>query len=112
SYANMDRLDIYDKNGKLLSSENKRLLDLGTPKSIGRIDYFPWNDGNFVLPGHDYELAYWDRDRWKAIARRHSEGYSLTFDSIPRGALLILHDLTEGKEERPFTLRDGKQIWW
>lgn len=112
SYANMDRLDIYDKTGKLVASEKKRLLDLETPKSIGRIDYFPWNDGNFVVPGHDYELAYWNRDRWKAIARRHSDGYSLTFNNIPRGALLILHDLTEGKEERPFTLNNGKQIWW
>lgn len=112
SYANMDRLDIYDKNGTLIASEKKRLLDLGDQKTIGRIDYFPWNDGNFVVQGHDYELAYWDKDRWKAIGRQHSNDYSLTFDSIPQGALLILHDLTEGKEERPFTLNNGRQIWW
>lgn len=112
SYANMDRLDIYDKNGTLIASEKKRLLDLGIQKTIGRIDYFPWNDGNFVVPGHDYELAYWNWDKWETITRLHSEGYSLTFDSIPRGALLILHDLTEGKEERPFTINNGRQIWW
>ena len=108
----MDRLDIYDKTGTLVASEKKRLLDLGTPKTISRIDYFPWNDGNFVVPGHDYELAYWNKDRWRAIGRQHSNDYSLTFDNIPSGALLILHDLTEGKEERPFTLNNGRQIWW
>lgn len=112
SYANMDRLDIYDKNGTLIASEKKRLIDLGSPKALSRIDYFPWNDGNFVVPGHDYELAYWDKNLWRAIGRQHSNDYSLTFDSIPQGALLILHDLTEGKEERPFTLNNGKQIWW
>lgn len=112
SYANMDRFDIYDKKGTLVASEKNRIIDLGSPKAISRIDYYPWNDGNFVVPGHDYELAYWDKDRWKSIALRHSYGYSLTFDSIPNGALLILHDLTEWKEERPFTLLNGKQIWW
>lgn len=112
SYANMDRLDVYDKNGKLIASERKRLIDLGSPQRVSRIDYFPWNDGNFVVPGHGYELAYWDGDRWRPIDRQRSDGYSLTFDNIPDGALLILHDLTEGKEERPFTLHDGKQVWW
>lgn len=112
SYANMDCLDVYDESDRLIASDKKLVLDLGSCRKIGRIDYFPWNDGNFVVPGHDYELAYWDRDRWKAIARQHSTGYSLTFDSIPDGALLILHDLTEGKEERPFTLHNGKQTWW
>lgn len=112
SYANMDRLDIYDKTGTLVASEKKRIIDLGSPKALSRIDYFPWNDGNFVVPGHDYELVYWDRDKWRPIALQHADGYSLTFDSIPNGALLILHDLTKGKEERPFTLEKGIQTWW
>lgn len=112
SYANMDRLDIYDKTGALIASEKKRIIDLGSPKALSRIDYFPWNDGNFVVPSHDYELVYWDRDKWRPIALQHADGYSLTFDSIPNGALLILHDLTKGKEERPFTLEKGIQTWW
>ena len=112
SYANMDQLDIYDKSGVLTASEKKRLLDLGHPLEISRIDYFPWNDGNFVTPGHVYELVYWSIDSWKRIAIQHSDGYSLTFENIPDGALLLLHDLTEGKEERPFTIQNGRQVWW
>ena len=38
------------KPAPLLPQKRKRLLDLGTPKTISRIDYFPWNDGNFVVP--------------------------------------------------------------
>lgn len=41
-----------------------------------------------------------------------SDSYEITFDNKPSGALLILHDLTEGKEERPFTLEGDSQIWW
>lgn len=115
SYANMDRFNIYDKSGALILSEKrgkKLYFDFGSPKKIGRIEYFPWNDGNFVDPGHEYELAYWCGDHWQSIDHRISRGYELTFDNIPAGALLILHDRTEGKEERPFTLQNNRQIWW
>jgi len=115
SYANMDRFNIYDKTGALVLSEKrdkKLYFDFGSSKNIGRIEYFPWNDGNFVIPGHEYELAYWNQNHWQSIDRRISQGYTLTFDKIPIGSLLILHDLSEGKEERPFTLQDGRQIWW
>lgn len=112
SYANMDYLSIYDKTGTLITSDKKRLIDMGTPQKISRIDYFPWNDGNFIVPEHEYELAYWYRDRWIPINRQISTDYYLSFDSIPQGALLILHDITEGIEERPFTLHDYQQIWW
>ncbi|WP_300502291.1 transglutaminase-like domain-containing protein [uncultured Duncaniella sp.] len=115
SYANMDRFNIYDMTGSLITSESwgkKLFIDFGHARKIGRIEYFPWNDGNFVVPDHEYELAFWNRDCWQSIGRQISRGYELTFDTIPSGALLILHDLTEGKEERPFTLQNGKQTWW
>lgn len=115
SYANMDRFNIYDKSGALILSEKqekKPYFDFGRPVQIGRVEYFPWNDGNFVVPGHEYELAYWCHDHWQPIAQQVSQGYELSFDNIPSGALLILHDHTEGKEERPFTLQNNRQIWW
>lgn len=115
SYPNMDKFNIYDKSGHLILSEKiekKLYFDLGNPTKIGRIEYFPWNDGNFVVPGHEYELVFWNQDRWQSIARQVSQGYELTFNNIPSGALLILHDHTEGKEERPFILQNNRQIWW
>lgn len=115
SYANMDRFNIYDKTGALILSEKrekKPYFDFGRPVQIGRIEYFPWNDGNFVVPGHEYELAFWHQDHWQSIGRQVSQGYELAFSNIPSGALLILHDHTEGKEERPFTLHDNRQVWW
>lgn len=105
-------INVLDSKGDVVYSGLDRILDMQHPREIHGIEFFPRNDGNFVEPGHTYELAYWDYDRWVSLGRRESTGYELTFDNIPSGALLILHDLTAGKEERPFTLRNGRQVWW
>lgn len=36
----------------------------------------------------------------------------LEYDNVPDNALLLLRNLTKGKEERIFTCEDGKQVWW
>ena len=36
----------------------------------------------------------------------------LEYDNVPDNALLLLRNLTKGKEERIFTYEDGKQVWW
>ncbi len=108
----MDKLVAYGPDGKVIESEGKRGLDFGRRVEIARIDYYPRSDGNFVEPGDDYELAWWDGTEWRSLGKRHSEGYELRYDNIPQGALLLLHDLTKGKEERPFTLQNGRQVWW
>lgn len=85
--------------------------DLGSPQGIVYITYLPWNDDNFVIPGHDYELFYFDKD-WVSLGKKTAESYMLTFDKVPANALLYLKDHSEGSEERPFTYSNGKQVWW
>ena len=86
-------------------------MDLGRRRRIGAIEFAPRNDDNAVSPGDRYELYYWD-NRWVKAGERQAEDYSLTFTDIPVHALLWLRDVTKGREERPFTYEDGKQIWW
>jgi hypothetical protein len=31
---------------------------------------------------------------------------------VPKGAILLLKDLTKGREERIFMVENGKQVWW
>ena len=110
------KVNVYNTSDSLIKSAEwvdiMPTIDLGKISSIGKIEYFPWNDGNFVVPGHEYRLDFWNGAEWQPIQSQISNGYELTFSGIPSGALLLLHDLTEGKEERPFTLNDGKQVWW
>ena len=80
-------------------------------KKIQFIQFAPRNDDNAISPGDDYELFYWN-DRWISLGTKVASDFSIQFDNVPKNALLWLKDLTKGHEERPFTIENGKQIWW
>ncbi|WP_455666944.1 transglutaminase domain-containing protein [Phocaeicola sp.] len=69
------------------------------------------HDSNEVFPGDTYELFYWD-GKWCGLGRKMATGYSLKYDDVPIGALLWLHNYSQGREERIFTYENGRQIWW
>jgi hypothetical protein len=87
-------------------------LDFGEPVEIERILYAPKADGNCVTWGDEYELKYWDYNRWKSLGRKTAESVYITFDDCPSGALFLLHDCTRGVEDRIFLYENDKQIWW
>lgn len=86
-------------------------LDFDTPRRIASIGFCPRNDDNDIVPEDLYELFYWDNG-WESLGKKRAKGYNIEFDNVPKGALLWLRDITKGKEERPFTYENGKQIWW
>lgn len=92
-------------------------LDLWAGFSFGRsvriaeIEFCPRNDDNEIFPGDVYELFYW-KDEWKSLGEKMATDFVLKYDSVPKGALLWLRNKTKGKEERPFTYENNKQIWW
>lgn len=67
---------------------------------------------NFIVPGNQYRLEYWDNSSWKFFGEQIATDFSLNFSNVPTGRLYILHNLTNGVEERIFTYEDGKQVWW
>lgn len=85
--------------------------ELEKPVALDSIVFYPWNDDNFILPTHEYELFYYDK-RWMSLGKRKPEAYALVYDEVPVHALLLLKDRTTGKEERPFTYENGEQVWW
>ena len=88
-------------------------VDLGKSVSVDKICFLPRSDDNFIRGGEEYELCYWD-GRWVSLGRQTGDRWSqeLVFDNVPDNALLLLHNLTRGKEERIFTYEEGWQIWW
>jgi hypothetical protein len=66
---------------------------------------------NGIYPGMVYELLYFDKDKWTSLGIKTATGYSITFHEVPGNALLWFRNLTEGREERIFIYRDGKQLW-
>ncbi|WP_236092959.1 transglutaminase domain-containing protein [Bacteroides thetaiotaomicron] len=85
--------------------------DLGKPVKINKIGFAPRNDDNAVVSTDTYELFYW-QDKWISLGKKQPDGDSVVYDNVPVKALLWLRDLTKGREERPFTYENGKQIWW
>jgi hypothetical protein len=86
-------------------------MDFGKPQRVTYIEYCFRNDGNFIERGDHYELFYFDRG-WQSLGSQIAETNRLIYDNVPKNALLWLRNHTKGKEERPFTYGDGKQVWW
>jgi hypothetical protein len=87
-------------------------LDFGKPQKITRIKYCPRSDDNGIVPGELYELYYWE-EGWKSLGQQTGrDDYRLVYTNVPGNALLYIHNHTRGKEERPFTYENGKQVWW
>ena len=85
-------------------------IDLNTPTEISKITFAPRNDDNAIYPGNEYELFYWDT-QWVSLGKQIATEYYLEY-SVPSNALFWLKNLTRGHEERPFTIKNNKQIWW
>lgn len=81
------------------------------PQIVTYIEFCPRTDDNDISPGDIYELFYWN-DKWISLGKKRADDYQIKFDNIPHNSLLWLKDLSKGKEERPFTINNGIQIWW
>jgi hypothetical protein len=87
-------------------------MDFGKPESIKKINYIYRGDGNTIVIGNEYELMYWNNDHWNSLGRQIAKTTSLIYKDCPINALFLLHNLTEGIEERIFTYVCGEQVWW
>ena len=83
---------------------------INSNKEVSNIFIIPRNDDNYVVPGEEYELFYFDRDGWKSLGKKTAEGFDITYD-VPANAVLWLRNLTKGREEQIFICRDGKQLF-
>ncbi|WP_442795911.1 hypothetical protein [Pelobium manganitolerans] len=90
---------------------NSLVMDFGTPKTLSKIRFTPLNDANYIIPGYQYELFYWD-DHWISAGRRVAKNDFLNYSNIPSNTVYLLKCLTAGTEERIFTYQNDTQIWW
>ncbi len=120
----IDATGKIDKDG-LLSQYifNDDLLDFGAlpsiagvefdkPVSVDVMKYVTRNDKNGVYAGDTYELLYFDKGKWVSLGRKVATADYIEYDNVPSGALYWLRNRTEGKEERPFTVMNGRVRFW
>lgn len=87
-------------------------LDINNCHSdIYNIEFILWNDYNRIIPGHEYELFYFDK-KWISLGVKKATNEYLEYEDVPIGCLFLLRNYVCGKEERVFTYENDKQIWW
>ncbi len=104
-----DRVSFYQPD----RSEKRQYIafDFGQPREIEKVEFYPRSDDNRIVTGELYELFYWDK-KWISLGRQYGKENRLAFHNIPQNALFRIHNHTRGKEHRPFTYEEGKQVWW
>ncbi|MCC2599283.1 transglutaminase-like domain-containing protein [Sphingobacterium sp. FBM7-1] len=106
----------FDKNGLTSVSTKAGEAWIGArleeaAKRIARVEILPKNDGNFIDAGDRYHLYYFDSE-WISLGEQVAASNLLTYKNAPRGALFLLKNLSKGREERVFTMEEGRQVWW
>ncbi|MCD7972824.1 MAG: transglutaminase domain-containing protein [Candidatus Azobacteroides sp.] len=89
-------------------------LDLGKPYPVTAIRFLVWNDDNFIREDNLYELFYFIKEKGAVSLGKQSGNKQqlLTYENVPRNALLWLHNHSGGREERIFLYENGHQSWW
>jgi hypothetical protein len=90
-------------------------IDLGQDHKaqITKVWFLPRNNYNEIENGHVYELFYLDQT-WKSLGKKTADKHYLIYDDVPVEALLLLKNLTDGKQERIFVYdtKNSEQVWW
>ncbi len=65
----------------------------------------------FLTAGKEYELFYW-QEGWQSLGKAVATDQPLVFAEVPAGCLYWLVETGSDKEERIFTIENGRQVWW
>lgn len=87
-------------------------IDLGQACQVTDVEYLVRNDANNVFKDGVYELFYYDSTGWISLGRKIAQQNQLLYNNIPSNALLWLHNVKEGQEERIFTVEGGEIKFW
>lgn len=85
---------------------------LTTKRQITCLKKYPLDPSNMIKIGDSYELFFWDNNKWNTLGQKVATAQQITFSGVPQNALLLLKDVSRGKQERVFTYENNQQIFW
>lgn len=68
-------------------------------------------DGNDIQPGDTYELSVWREGSFTLIGSVVADKTYIDFKDVPQDVVLYIKDISNGKQNRTFTVHDGAIIW-
>lgn len=79
---------------------------------IKAIRFSPRNDDNYIWPGDEYELFFQNgTNGWISVGKQIAGHDRLLHYEVPSNALFWLRNLTKGREEQVFYMKNGKQLF-
>jgi hypothetical protein len=85
-------------------------LWLKEPQVVTRVRMAPKNADNGIQSDDRFQLLYWDGE-WKNAGLTRATHEYVTFHNVPQDKLYWLRNLDRGKEEMPFVIDKGKQLF-
>jgi hypothetical protein len=120
-YVNEDSLDpagspfILGEDGivRVLENLESRMMVTSLISTTAKVQQTSTDgvDQVYFEPGKRYELYYWD-DGWKSVGQAVATDKPLGFANVPEGFLYWLVADGSNKDERIFTIENGRQVWW
>jgi len=83
-------------------------ITLDEAQIVTAVRFAPLNADNGIKSNNNYILYYWDNG-WKLAGQQKAKFEFLEFKNVPTNKLYWLRNITEGKEELPFIMENGKQ---
>ena len=100
-----------DHNMMTSSRDRKEItLELPNKQRIAGVRIAPLNANNGIIIGDCYQLLYWDKG-WQELEIQDASKNYLEFKDVPKQKMYWLKNLTQGREEYPFIMRNGKQLF-
>ncbi len=94
--------------GKTGQKTTVKLVAMSRPPSENAAEVA---EETFLTSRQEYELFYWS-DGWQSLGKAVASGHPLEFCDVPMGFLYWLVSVDSQKEERIFTIENGRQAWW
>jgi hypothetical protein len=69
------------------------------------------NLGEFTDAAGEYELFYWEKG-WISLGKKETENKPLNFQNVPTNRIYRLTKTDGSGNERTFSFKKDKQIWW
>lgn len=90
--------------------ENGIVFEFDSDRELTDLFIVVHNDDNFVLPGQEYELLYFENPGWRSLGRKVANDFHIEFEA-PENAVLLLKNHTKGNEEQIFIYRNNRQMF-
>jgi len=86
-------------------------IDAKTPVKISSFKIMVRNHFNIIEINDTYELFYFNKG-WHSLGQKVAYDNYIDYENVPRNAILLLRNLSRGREERIFLYENRKQVWW